>query len=292
MLDHTQGFQLEIKNPYHVYFSRLGLLFLASLLMSIIIIYCLVKQIQIIKTQQLTARKQKDFSYAMIHDQKSPLTSLMLGIGNLKSGKLDDKLEKRNKLLGVMEKEAGHLLKLINMVLTISKIEGGKLTLNKQHVAIRPMLEDLAEKALARAGKEVGFTYDLRAETVYADKEYVKEAISNLIDNSIKYSNECVEIDFKSWEDLTSTFIEVRDNGFGIDKEDQVRIFQKFERSNILTSKGQGISGFGLGLNYVKQIISEHEGEVLLDSAIGVYSAFTLKIPNENILGYGKRGSH
>lgn len=274
--------QLVLNNPYGTLFERLGFMMLASLIIMIFIIVCIVMQIRIIIRQDNIAKIRKDFSYAMIHDMKSPLSSIMMGISNLQSGKLDDKPDIKNKYLSIMDDESRHLFALINKVLTISKIEENKLTLTKTAVELSPMIHDIAEKYAAKANKPVSFSYDLKAEMAFADAEYLKEAVSNLVDNAIKYSKDSVAITVSSRDNDRETMLAVRDNGLGISEKDQQTIFEKFERASAVNrTMNGGASGFGLGLNYVMQVMEAHGGRVHVDSVKGEYSEFTLYIPKE-----------
>ena len=146
-----------------------------------------------IAKQNKIAKIREDFSYAMIHDMKTPLSSILMGTRILRSGKLDDKPERKEKYFDIMEDEEEHLLALVNKVLTLSKLEEGKLLLEKTEVELRPIIEDLIEKFTAKAEKQVEFALDLQEEKAYADEEFLKEALSNLIDNSIKYSDDLSE---------------------------------------------------------------------------------------------------
>lgn len=278
----SQGLQLVLNNPYYTLFERLGLLMIASFIISVIIIFCILQQIRIIIRQNNIAKIRKDFSYAMVHDMKSPLTSIMVGVSNLQTGLLDNKPDVKNKYLSIMGDESRHLLSLINKVLTISKIEENKLTLNKTDVAIRPMVQDVADKYFAKQIKPINFTLEIKAALAYADEEYLKEAIVNFVDNAVKYSNDSVDIHFSSTETSSETLISVRDNGIGISDKDKAKIFDKFERASATgrTMLG-GASGFGLGLNYVMLVMDAHGGRVSVDSVKGKYSEFTLYIPKK-----------
>ena len=281
-INKSQGLQLVLNNPYGTLFERLGFMMLASLIIMIFIIVCIVMQIRIIIRQDNIAKIRKDFSYAMIHDMKSPLSSIMMGISNLQSGKLDDKPDIKNKYLSIMDDESRHLFALINKVLTISKIEENKLTLTKTAVELSPMIHDIAEKYAAKTNKPVSFSYDLKAETAFADAEYLKEAVSNLVDNAIKYSKDSVAITVSSRDNDRETMLAIRDNGLGISEKDQQTIFEKFERASAVNrTMNGGASGFGLGLNYVMQVMEAHGGRVHVDSVKGEYSEFTLYIPKE-----------
>ena len=126
-----------------------------------------------------------------------------------------------------MEDEVAHLLALTNKVLTLSKMESGKLRLDNKKFRIAPVINDLIEKFSVKAGKETLFSTDIRQELVYGDEEFLKEAISNLIDNAIKYSGDSVRIDISVGSDDTYTWIRVKDNGFGISHQDQKKIFRE-----------------------------------------------------------------
>ena len=126
----------------------------------------------------------------------------------------------------------------------------------------------------------------MQEEVVWADEEFLKEALSNLIDNALKYSGEVVEIIFLSERKADGTVcVTVADNGFGIPLKDQRKIFEKYERAAASErSRSGGASGFGLGLNYVLRIMEAHGGRVTLESMEGEYSRFTLVFPPESAL--------
>ena len=279
----TENLQAFIVNPYWIIFQQMTLLLIATVLMMAMIVYCLVYQIRIIAHQNKIARMREDFSYAMIHEMKTPLACILMGTRMLKSGKLDIYPDKREKHFQILEDESEHLLSLTNKVLTLSKLENAQLRLWKEEVQLRPMLEDLIEKYTAKADKPVHFSLRLESEWVYADEEFLKEAIGNLVDNSIKYSGEEVEIQISSLrQDHNFYLIKVRDNGMGIPLKDQSRIFEKYERASAADrSRKGGASGFGLGLNYVFRVAEAHGGKVCVESIEGEYSEFLLFLPSE-----------
>ena len=122
-------------------------------------------------------------------------------------------------------------------------------------------------------------------ETIYADLHYMGEAFGNLIDNAIKYAkaNEDVEISITGIRIDKYTQIIFKDNGIGISEKDQKKIFQKFERASSVMKNQPEISGFGLGLYFVFQVIKAHDGTMELSSRPGSYSEFIINLPyNEN----------
>jgi two-component system phosphate regulon sensor histidine kinase PhoR len=278
--DQSKGIQLALNNPYPELARRLSPLFLASAIILILFGIILLRLLRYLDEQQAMADLRNDFSYAMVHDMKSPLSSIIMGAHFLHSGKLDSKPEIKEKYYNIIESEAEHLLALVNKLLTISKLENKKLILNKNEVDLEPIINDLIEKAKAKVEKPINIVTDLKTKTVLADEQYMTEAIANLIDNAIKYSKEEIEIRISTTENDKNVLLKVWDNGIGISKEDQRIIFDKFERAAIHEQNRKGgVSGFGLGLNYVDQVIQAHGGKVTVTSEKDNYSEFTLYIP-------------
>ena len=278
--DQSKGIQLALNDPYPVLAKRLSPLFLASTIILILFGAILMRLLRYLDEQKMMADLRNDFSYAMVHDMKSPLSSIIMGARFLHSGKVDDKPEIKEKYFTIIESEADHLLALVNKLLTISKLENKKLILNKQSINLESIIEDLTEKAKAKTEKKIDFIVDLLSKHVWADEQYLTEAISNLIDNAIKYSKEDIKITITSHSTDKYVLLKVRDNGIGISKEDQLIIFDKFGRAAIHEQNRKGgVSGFGLGLNYVDQVMQAHGGKVTVSSEKDEYSEFTLYIP-------------
>ena len=278
--DQSKGIQLALNDPYPVLARRLSPLFLASAIILILFGAILIRLLRYLDEQKMMADLRNDFSYAMVHDMKSPLSSIIMGARFLHSGKVDDKPDIKEKYFSIIESEADHLLALVNKLLTISKLENKKLILNKQSINLEPIIEDLIEKAKAKTEKKIDFIVDLLSKHVLADEQYLTEAISNLIDNAIKYSKEDIKISITSHSTDKYVLLKVRDNGIGISKEDQLIIFDKFGRAAIHEhNRKGGVSGFGLGLNYVDQVMQAHGGKVTVSSEKDQFSEFTLYIP-------------
>ena len=279
-LDNSSNVQAIITIPYYNIFRQMLILIIATAIMMIFIIGCIVYQIKIISKQNKISQIREDFSYAMVHDMKTPLSTIMMVQDMLKSGRLEGKPEIKNKYMNIAESETEHLFALTNKILTISKLENHKLEMNKTEVELTPIIEKLTEKFKAKAQKPVNFIISLQAKTAYADNDYLGEVISNLIDNAIKYSKESVEINITAEESERYTILKVRDNGLGISEADQKVIFQKYERAAAAKrSRRNGASGFGLGLNFVDQVIKAHEGRIFVNSTEGEFTEFTIYLP-------------
>ena len=278
--DLSKGIQLVLENPQISIFERMDILLISTIFFMIFVIGSIMYQVRIISKNNKISQIREDFSYAMVHDMKTPLSTIMMVQDMLKSGRLEGKPEIKNKYMNIAESETEHLFALTNKILTISKLENHKLEMNKTEIELKPIIDKLTEKFKAKAQKPVNFIISLQAKTAYADNDYLGEVISNLIDNAIKYSKESVEINITAEESERYTILKVRDNGLGISEADQKVIFQKYERAAAAKrSRRNGASGFGLGLNFVDQVIKAHEGKIFVNSTEGEFTEFTIYLP-------------
>ena len=278
--DQSKAIQIALNNPYPELAQKLSPLFLISAIILGFFAIIIVQLLRFITEQEQMAELRNDFSYAMVHDMKSPLSSIIMGAHFLHSGKVDDKPQIKEKYYTIIEDEAEHLLALVNKLLTISKLENKKLILNKWDIDIEPIINDLIDKTKAKAGKPLEIVTDLKVKNVFADEQYLTEAIANLLDNAIKYSKDEIKIKISTIDTDKNVLLKVRDNGIGITKEEQQIIFDKFGRAAIHEKNRKGgVSGFGLGLNYVDQVMQAHGGKVTVSSEKDKFSEFTLYIP-------------
>ena len=279
-LDLSQGIQLVLSDPSIYVIKRMSLLLISTLLITLLVVFCIAYQIKIVFTLKKIFKIREDFSYALIHDMKTPISTIFMTLNFLHTGRLDDKPEKKEKYFQIAEGEADHLLTLTNRVLAISKLEQHKLEMHKEELKLEPIIDDLINKFTAKAEKPVRFIKDLQAEVVHADAEFLGEVLSNLIDNAIKYSKESVEITISSTRNELNTILKVHDNGLGISDEDQRVIFNKYERAAAGRQKRKkGSSGFGLGLNFVQQVVEAHEGKIFVNSIEGEFTEFVIYLP-------------
>lgn len=278
--DYSIVIQAQFVNPNNLFFGKMGLLLVSTTILLIFVVFCIIYQVRIISKINKISQIREDFSYAMVHDMKTPLSTIMMVQDMLESGRLDTRPEIKNKYMSIAKSETDHLFALTNKILTISKLENHKLEMNKTEVELTPIIEKLTGKFKAKAQKPVNFIIRLQAKTAYADNDYLGEVISNLIDNAIKYSKESVEINITTEESERYTILKVRDNGLGISEADQKIIFQKYERAAAAKrSRRNGASGFGLGLNFVDQVIKAHEGKIFVNSTEGEFTEFTIYLP-------------
>lgn len=283
-IDKSIGIQVVLVNPIDLFFKKMWLIIFSGLIISLLVLLCIVRLYTAIRMLQEAAKVKKVFVYSMIHDIKTPLSTIQLGLTALDNKKIIDDKEKRDKYLEIIGKETQHAYRLIKKILTISKSESRKLELHKEMVELPTLLSSIMDNFVSCDHKTVNFEFYLQCQYVYADIEYLKEIFYNLIENSIKYSNEKVTIRISSEKVDTGVVVHVWDNGLGINKADQKIIFSRYERASASnrTIKKRNVSGFGLGLTYVFQVLDAHGGMVTVDSELGKYTEFTIFLPDQN----------
>lgn len=142
-----------VKNPYRYVISSVWYLFLPLWVMFLVVLDCILGQVKVLRTQRHLEQFQKDFTYAMIHDMKSPLSSILMGAHILNSGKLSGKPGKEEKYRQAMMEECEHLLTLSNRVLVLTKLDEGHLELHQEEVPLRPLLDDIIAKISLKTSK-------------------------------------------------------------------------------------------------------------------------------------------
>jgi two-component system phosphate regulon sensor histidine kinase PhoR len=265
-------------SPPAIFQSMLGIL-IVSVLIFLFIIACLIYEVKIFLTQHHLNQMLKNFIQTLSHDMKTPLATIHSVLAQLHNGSLDTHPEMKNKFTTIATEQTLNLQAIVNQILTISHIDKKQPAINKQEIDLPQIIRSLIDKFMVRKEKNIEFfeKYDLKDNPVYADPFHLENAISNLIDNAIKYSGNAVKINIECTKRDKQIYIHIKDNGLGISEIDQQKIFDRFERGAEI--KRKLISGFGLGLSYVKYIIEAHGGVVALVSREDVGSEFIITIP-------------
>jgi PAS domain S-box-containing protein len=221
---------------------------------------------------------KSEFLASMSHELRTPLHTV-IGFAELLNEELEGPLnEKQKRFIGHIHKDSMHLLELINDVLDLSKIEAGKLRIQREVFDLKTCVEEtVASVRPGAAIKSIAIETDIAVSTaIYADRVRFKQILYNLLSNAVKFTTErgriCVEAR------LRQEFLEisVTDTGIGIPKDQQDAIFDKFYQVGS-TTKGVR-EGTGLGLAITKALIEEHGGQISVDSEIGKGSRFTFTI--------------
>ncbi|MDR2620978.1 MAG: HAMP domain-containing histidine kinase [Dysgonamonadaceae bacterium] len=264
--------------PPTIFKSMLGVL-IVSILIFLFTIACLLYEINAFLTQHHLDKLRKNLVQTLSHDMKTPLATIRSVLEQLNNGSLDSRPEMKSKFNAIATEQTLNLQTTVNQLLTTALIDQKRLILNKQETDLSQLIHSLVEEFMVRKEKNIEFSekYDLKNTVIYANPFYLGSAISNLIDNAIKYSENAVKIDIECIAGDKQISIHIKDNGFGISKKDQQKIFNPFERGAEIQRKR--INGFGLGLHNVKYLIEAHGGTVALISQEGVGSEFIITIP-------------
>ncbi len=224
-------------------------------------------------------RIRKDFVANVSHELRTPASSIKGFAETLNAGALEDK-ENAKDFMKIIEANADRLIRLIDDLLDLSKIETGKIKLDMKPYNLR-LIADKVIKDLENSAREKSITLvnDIGedASKIMADESMITQVFYNLIDNAIKYTDEAgsVKLSAEEQEDLVA--VSVSDNGIGISEKDIPRVFERFYCADKTRSRKSG--GTGLGLSIVKHIVEEHGGQVSVESILGRGSTFTFTLP-------------
>jgi PAS domain S-box-containing protein len=223
-------------------------------------------------------RLKSEFISNISHEFRTPLASI---IGFSESIESDPDLppEMKKEFNNVILNESKRLAKLIKSVLDISKIEGGKILLNRSAVNVVDLLLNVIEsnKEFARQKNiELNFEHPADEVTLEADKEKLSEVFEALINNAIKFTNEYGRVKIITNNLFREAEIIISDSGIGIPEKDVPYIFQKFYR---ISRPGSEIPGTGVGLVFVKQMVDLHKGLITVQSEAGSGTSFIIKLP-------------
>lgn len=221
--------------------------------------------------------KQKDDFIAIAsHELKTPVTSIKLYL-QLLQRKFEK--EKDMKSAGAIAKMDGQLNKLINLIndlLDVTKIEEGKLQFNLETFKLNELVKEVVEEMHRMAKHTIVQDLD-SVEAVTADRERVGQVLTNFMTNAIKYSPDANKIIVKTKKEKNRVTVAVQDFGLGLSKDDQKKVFERFNRAG-QEGKG-GYPGLGLGLYISKEIITRHNGQIWVESTKGKGSIFYFTLP-------------
>jgi len=259
---------------------RQMMLFCAALgLLLVVIAAGLVATYRLVRHETEMARLKADFVANVSHDLKTPLSLIRVFGETLEMGRVRDE-PTRQEYYRVITRESERLSRLIDNVLDFSRIEGGRQTYVRVPLAVEPLVrETLAafEYVLTQGGFRVELSVPPDLPEVAMDGDAVGQALANLVDNAIKYSADRKVLRVGAEIRDGDLGLSVSDEGIGIPREEQDRIFDKFYR--VGRSETQGRRGSGVGLALVRHVAEAHDGRVTVDSRPGRGSCFTLWLP-------------
>ncbi|MFC2081079.1 sensor histidine kinase [Bacteroidota bacterium] len=267
---------LQDKNLVDIYVKRRSwtygialILLLGAMLLGILLI------LRDILREKRLSHLRSDFVSNVTHELKTPLTSIHLFAESVLLNRVDTASEKKE-YLQIILNETERLKRIINNILDFSKKEEGKIEYKTEKVNVTNLISSaLKDLNYWLVEKKFSVQTDLEENIIItADHDAFKQVVINLLDNAIKYSRDNKEILVKLLLDKDKIRIEFEDKGIGIPEDQLEAIFEKFYRVN--KTMKDGVSGTGLGLTVVKEIIEAHNGEILVESKPNKGSKFTI----------------
>ena len=259
----NEEFKLQFSNPTFEALKRsFGGIFL-SFLLSILIISCLFYLLKIINQQKELATIKNDLISNITHEFKTPIATVSTAIEAIQNFNVLDDKEKTDKYISMSSIQLKKLNQMVEKLLETATLDSEQLMLKKETVDVVEIINRLVNKhKIISKNKELNFTTNTKPVYVNVDVFHFENVISNLIDNAIKYGGENIEINVNSILDTLE--ISIADNGKGIEKIQQDKVFDKFYR--VPKGNTHNVKGFGIGLYYCKKIIEKHNGSISLSS--------------------------
>ena len=263
-----------------VVWGRLWLDLLMSLLFTAIILASFAYTIRVILMQKKLSEMKNDFINNMTHEFKTPIATISLASDSIINPTVINNPDKVKRFAHIISQENKRMHGQVEKVLQMALVERGRIKLNFTDVNIHHVIEQaVGNMALQVERKEGTIAAQLNAEKYYieGDLNHISNVINNLLDNANKYSPEKPEITVSTINKSNGIEITISDKGIGMTKEAKKRIFEKFYR--VHTGNLHDVKGFGLGLAYVKAMVTAHKGSVDVKSELGKGSSFILVFP-------------
>ena len=276
---------ISFPNKYEFLFYSLWPLLTSAVVFSIVMVIGFIYVMRTVLTQKKLAEIKSDFINNMTHEFKTPIATISIANESLKNPKVYSSPEKLEYYTGVIRDENKRMLRQVEVMLQMAQLEKGELKLKYENLKIEEVAEEAINSSLLSVENKHGkieLNLSENIPSVTGDRNHLINVISNLIDNSIKYANEAPQIVVSIRHTAEHVIIDVKDNGIGMTKEVQKRIFDTFYRAT--TGNVHDVKGFGLGLSYVRAIVEQLQGTISVESEINKGSTFTIKLPIKNTI--------
>jgi two-component system phosphate regulon sensor histidine kinase PhoR len=260
--------------------SQMAILLGVSLLLIVIIIFSFYYTVNTVFKQKKLSVMRNDFINNMTHEFKTPISTIALACEALKDKDIVKTESLFDNYIGIIGEENTRLKVMAEKVLQTAILEKGKLKLKLEWVNLNEIIQEVIKKIKIQVESKGGHIYaDIFSDDMKlkADRMHLMNVILNLIDNANKYNLVEPEILISAFEADQGVNIEIKDNGIGINKENQKKIFDKLYR--VPTGDVHNFKGFGLGLTYVKAIIEKHNGSISVTSELNKGTTFKIFLP-------------
>ena len=260
-------------------FSDFVIWYILTAVLLIVIIFFGYSQFVIMKQKQLS-EIQKDFIDNLTHEFKTPITSLKLSAEVLSDKEIKNEPARIGKYVSIINEQSQKLLDQVDNILQMTNTDIRKLVLKKQEINLHEVIQRVIDSFSLRLKNSKGqINLNLSASNplITADENHLTNLLFNLIDNSLKYTVKDPQINILTNTINNKIVLCIIDNGIGIPGEYYNKVFRKFYR--IPTGNIYNVKGFGLGLSYVKRIVSAHKWKIKIDSNEGEGCKFIINIP-------------
>lgn len=275
-------YQLLVSFPQKskfVFSSLIGISTLSLLFTLVIVLTYSSALNQLIKQKQISEIKT-DFINNMTHEFKTPIATINLALDAIKNPKIIEDKEKVQRYLQMIKEENKRMHAQVENVLRISKLEKNELDISKEPRDVTEIIEDAIEHVSLIVEDRQGIIhqhFNAQRSTILLNEVHFTNVLVNVLDNAIKYSPDAPIIDVFTENIKDFILIKIQDQGAGMSKVAQKRVFEKFYREH--TGDLHNVKGHGLGLAYVKQIVEDHNGQIFVESEKGKGSTFIIKMP-------------
>jgi two-component system phosphate regulon sensor histidine kinase PhoR len=261
-------------------FSEILGITLLSVIFTLIIIIAYANALQQLIRQRQISEIKTDFINNMTHEFKTPIATINLALDAIKNPKVIDNKDMILRYLQMIRDENKRMHAQVENVLRISKLEKKELDISKESQNVQDIIEtaiDHVNLIIEDRNGILNTHFEATRTSVLLNEMHFTNVLVNMLDNAIKYSPENPVIDVYTENINDFILIKIKDQGAGMTKAAQKRIFEKFYREH--TGDLHNVKGHGLGLAYVKRIVEDHNGQVFVESEKGKGSTFIIKLP-------------
>lgn len=230
--------------------------------------------------QRRSEQARREFVANVSHELRTPLTNIKSYAETVIAAGDELPPELHNNFMGVIVSEADRMTRIVQDLLTLSKIDYGKMEMNVSRFsfskAVRSVYEAVALNAESH-GHTLTFSCEENMPDVDGDRERIEQVIMNIVSNAIKYTPDGGRIAITAATSGRNVFVRISDNGIGIPEKDLPRLFERFYRVDKARSRESG--GTGLGLSIAKEILNQHKGDIRIESVYGEGTDVTITLP-------------
>jgi two-component system, OmpR family, phosphate regulon sensor histidine kinase PhoR len=253
---------------------------LISIILIIVIMYSFSYTIMTIFRQKRLSEMKNDFINNMTHEFKTPISTISLACEALSDDEMSKTSDFHTNYLNIIKEENKRLAGMSEKILQTAVIEKGQLKMKKEKVDFHVIIADVIKNIRIQVEIKDGVIIrNFKAAQPYieGDRVHLTNLVYNLLDNANKYSPRRPVIKVRTENTTNGIVLTIEDNGIGISKADQKKIFDKLYR--VPTGNIHEVRGFGLGLSYVKAIVAEHNGKISIESEVSKGSIFRIFLP-------------